>query len=426
MEDKNLIPILYNSTETEYLTDGLGQLFDVQSCIVSEEANGSFTLDMEYPKNGSLVNHILKGNQILAKPNDIDKEHAFRILEVDKSTSNSTISITATSITNDEGRNIVRAIKVSNKNAADAMNMIKNNLVLKSRFEYLSDITTIKSFENGHMTPLSAVIGDENSLYNFYGGELKRTNTSIQLLQRRGRDKVTTIEKGKNASGITHNISYNGKYTSILPYVALTGLTSTEKKNLDYYQVRNVELGSGLTVVLTRTRNKSVIFQCDMNLTSEFKEDGVYKLAKNMLIHRSGTEFEDMYWIDLDEIRVIAEETNSLVKKRIIYSNKIIKKIQSCKNIITIHSHPDSFPPSIADFNSNYDHNYVVGIVACHNGKLYMYSANERINEDYYKLVVEGFLKIGYNEEEAQIKALENLQINFDIKFKEVTDYDCI
>lgn len=152
----------------------------------------------------------------------------------------------------------------------------------------------------------------------------------------------------------------------------------------------------------------------------------LYKLAKNMLIHRSGTEFEDMYWIDLDEIRVIAEETNSLVKKRIIYSNKIIKKIQSCKNIIIIHSHPDSFPPSIADFNSNYDHNYVVGIVACHNGKLYMYSANERINEDYYKLVVEGFLKIGYNEEEAQIKALENLQINFDIKFKEVTDYDCI
>ena len=145
-----------------------------------------------------------------------------------------------------------------------------------------------------------------------------------------------------------------------------------------------------------------------------------------MLIHRSGTEFEDMYWIDLDEIRVIAEETNSLVKKRIIYSNKIIKKIQSCKNIITIHSHPDSFPPSIADFNSNYDHNYVVGIVACHNGKLYMYSANERINEDYYKLVVEGFLRIGYNEEEAQIKALENLHINFDIKFKEVTDYDCI
>ena len=152
----------------------------------------------------------------------------------------------------------------------------------------------------------------------------------------------------------------------------------------------------------------------------------LYKLAKNMLIHRSGTEFEDMYWIDLDENRVIADETNSLVKKRIIYSNKTIKKIQLCKNIITIHSHPDSFPPSIADFNSNYDHNYVVGIVACHNGKLYMYSANERINEDYYKLVVEGFLKTGYNEEEAQIKALENLQINFDIKFKEVTDYDCI
>ena len=38
-----------------------------------------------------------------------------------------------------------------------------------------------------------------------------------------------------------------------------------------------------------------------------------------MLIHRSGTEFEDMYWIDLDEIRVIAEETNSSKKTNYLF-----------------------------------------------------------------------------------------------------------
>jgi hypothetical protein len=50
-----------------------------------------------------------------------------------------------------------------------------------------------------------------------------------------------------------------------------------------------------------------------------------------------------------------------------------------------------------------------------------MYSANERINEDYYKLVVERFIKSGYNEDEAQVVALLKIQQNFDIDFKEVT-----
>lgn len=140
-----------------------------------------------------------------------------------------------------------------------------------------------------------------------------------------------------------------------------------------------------------------------------------------MLIHRSGTTFEDMYWIDLDSIKVVAKETNSSIPKRIEYSDSTKKIIGEYSNLLTVHTHPDSFPPSIEDLNSNYDHSYVVGIVACHDGRLYMYSANERINENYYKLVVEEFIKRGYNEDEAQILALAEIQQNFDINFKEVT-----
>ena len=58
----------------------------------------------------------------------------------------------------------------------------------------------------------------------------------------------------------------------------------------------------------------------------------------------------------------------------------------------------------------------------CHDGRVYIYATNERVNENYYKLVVEGYLKSGYNENEAQIMALYEIQKNFDIKFKEVTD----
>lgn len=143
-------------------------------------------------------------------------------------------------------------------------------------------------------------------------------------------------------------------------------------------------------------------------------------------MHRAGTEFEDMYWIDLNSITVIAKETNSNIPKRIEYSDATKRSIHNYDHLLTVHNHPDSFPPSINDLNSNYDHSYVVGIIVCHDGRIYMYSANERINENYYKLVVEGFLKKGYNEDEAQIAALSEIQENFDINFKEVKADDGI
>ena len=152
----------------------------------------------------------------------------------------------------------------------------------------------------------------------------------------------------------------------------------------------------------------------------------LYSITKEMLIHRSGTLYEDMYWIDLDTISVVAREIKSIDPKRIEYSSFTKKIIQNYNGLLTIHTHPDSFPPSIDDFNSNFDHNYSIGLVACHDGKIYMYSANERLNENYYKLVVEEYIKNGYNESEAQYVALQEIQQNFDINFKEVVANDGI
>lgn len=152
----------------------------------------------------------------------------------------------------------------------------------------------------------------------------------------------------------------------------------------------------------------------------------LYKIAKKMLLHRSGTEYEDMYWIDLINGKIVCKITDSKYKKKILYTTTIKKMIKESENLLTIHTHPDSFPPSIDDINSNYDHNYEIGIVICHDGRVYMYSAEERINVNYYKLTVEDYLKNGYNEDTAQIEALKELQKKFSIYFKEVTEDDCV
>lgn len=148
----------------------------------------------------------------------------------------------------------------------------------------------------------------------------------------------------------------------------------------------------------------------------------IFQLSKKMLEHRSGTRFEDMYWIDAAHQTVIAEETESSSEEQIIYSNSIQSKIQKYDNLITLHSHPNSYPPSINDLNSNFINHYGLGIVVCHDGKIFKYASNQKIREDYYKMVVEKHLKKGYNEYEAQVEALMELVIKFDIMVKEVTE----
>ncbi|MCI8978978.1 MAG: hypothetical protein HFI99_18720, partial [Lachnospiraceae bacterium] len=122
----------------------------------------------------------------------------------------------------------------------------------------------------------------------------------------------------------------------------------------------------------------------------------IFQLSKKMLEHRSGTKFEDMYWIDAAHRRVIAKETESCSEEQIVYSNSIRSKISKYENLITLHSHPNSYPPSINDLNSNFINHYGLGIVACHDGKIFKYASNQEIREDYYKMVVEKYLKKGY------------------------------
>ncbi|MBP3593489.1 MAG: hypothetical protein J6J44_03095 [Lachnospiraceae bacterium] len=97
----------------------------------------------------------------------------------------------------------------------------------------------------------------------------------------------------------------------------------------------------------------------------------IYSKAKEMLLHRSGTLYEDMYWLDADTGKIIAKEIDSSEEEQILYSESISKAIKGGNKIIAVHTHPCSMPPSIADFNSAKDHNYMLGVVLCHDGKIF-------------------------------------------------------
>ncbi len=146
----------------------------------------------------------------------------------------------------------------------------------------------------------------------------------------------------------------------------------------------------------------------------------LYQLAKKMLIHRSGTMYEDMYWIDPTNIQVVATEITGTLEQRIIYSEATKKAIRGKEGLLTIHSHPGSSPPSLEDFNSNYMNRNGLGIVCGHDGSVYKYWAKEMVQKEKSDFYFRKYYSIFRNENEAQKQMWKEMKDQFKVYLEEV------
>ena len=138
---------------------------------------------------------------------------------------------------------------------------------------------------------------------------------------------------------------------------------------------------------------------------------------------RDKSTIVDSNYISSGEFRkkdILAREINSFEEEQILYSKSINRAITGKRNVLAMHTHPCSMPPSIADFNSVYEHNYLLGIVVCHNSKIFCYKSSESITQTMYNLYVADYYKTVNDEYEAQILALNEMMETYDISYWEV------
>lgn len=147
---------------------------------------------------------------------------------------------------------------------------------------------------------------------------------------------------------------------------------------------------------------------------------GLYNAAKTALLHRSGTELEDMYWFDSRTGEIIAKELNAAEPRIVTYSDKTKAAIRSNDNVIALHTHPGSMPPSVDDLNACFRNGYKLGVIACHNGRVFGYVSEQLLNPRLYEMYTERGIKDGLSEYDAQIFALNKLKRSYDIDFWEV------
>lgn len=223
-------PRIYAPSETDFSTNGLGILRDCSYVEITEEANGKYELELEYPLGTRFDEYFEDDYQIKAKPNDQEDYHIFYIDDKDVDTFMDTVTVYAKSRTYRLGRRAVTKVEVDSQTAQNAMKLIENGMDKSSDILLYSDIPTTSSTTFEARNVLNCIAGEQGSLLQYWGGEIKREPFRLSLLKRRGRDNIGTIRYGKDLAGLKIKLDWSGMKTRIIPYVDAQGAEGTSNR----------------------------------------------------------------------------------------------------------------------------------------------------------------------------------------------------
>lgn len=227
-------PILYEQNERVFDTNGMGILHDAISAEVTEVRNAEFELELKYPVGGEWAQALTQNRYILVKPNDYDEPHAFRIYEIEKEADSNQITVKGVTKTDELSGNVIKPLSIKSATPSAAWEQLKRVAVDPIEYNFISDIQTAKDTNMDIRNVLNAIAGEEGSFIDTWGGEIKRTNNTIYLYSKRGKDHVTTIRPRKNLKNVKVKSSMAGKFTRILPYVTFTPEGENEAEQVIY------------------------------------------------------------------------------------------------------------------------------------------------------------------------------------------------
>ena len=217
-----MIPKLYESNETEFKTNGLGSLSDAISCKVTEERNGAFELEMEYPVGG-LHYDLIEANRIIyAKPNETSEPQPFDIKEVTLSMDGMKATIYAQHM-----RYRLNGVPIKPFSATGIVNALQglvDNALINMGFTVWTDIdNTSSKFELKEPNTFGQLLGGtDGSILDVFSGssgcEYEFNKKAIKLWAHRGSDSGVTIRYGKNLKGCKMETNIESVYTGVLAY----------------------------------------------------------------------------------------------------------------------------------------------------------------------------------------------------------------
>ncbi|EOP78373.1 phage minor structural protein [Bacillus cereus HuB4-4] len=228
---------LYKPDETDFLHNGIGILSDaVHEATVQEDLNGVYVLSFKYPLF-SPHGLDIKGQSLIQVPTP-DGDQLFRV--ANPSASMGILSVFCYHVFYDLIDNFLEDTNIVGKTGIGALTQLKGALQYPSRFNFFSDIGKLNNARLVRMNPIEALLdtSKDNCFLNRWGGELKRDNFLVNILEKRGMDRGVKIQHKKDLLGYEASVDWQSPITKIMP-IGFDGLLLPEKyvtsANVDKY-----------------------------------------------------------------------------------------------------------------------------------------------------------------------------------------------
>lgn len=210
-------PILYESNETAFTSNGLGRLQDCISCIVYEERNSLFECDFSYPVDGAHFDDIRCGRIITVTHDDSGDVQPFDIVSYSKPIEG-IVTFHAVHISY---RQSYLTASGSNINSLSDAFALFSTAQPENPFSYDADFESNAYFAAADGVPRSVrqmLGGMEGSILDSYGGEYEFDKFRVTLHRNRGVQRDFVIRYGVNMLKYQDDTDYSGTYSSCIPY----------------------------------------------------------------------------------------------------------------------------------------------------------------------------------------------------------------
>lgn len=225
-------PILFDKNSTDFTTNGIGRLSDAVSCVVAEEINGQYEMEMRYPITGAHYSDIGINSIIMTRHEDSDDLQPFEVYRVTKPI-NGIVTINAHHISYRLSKVVCMPFSVSaGANACnDTLQGLKSHAVGSdvNIFTFWTDVHTLGTYDQTSPASIRQRLGGvEGSVLDQFGGEYEWDKFDVKLHQTRGNQNTGyTLKYGKNITDIEQEEELSNVITGVVPYWTNTDRTET-------------------------------------------------------------------------------------------------------------------------------------------------------------------------------------------------------
>ena len=315
-----MIPILYTADERRFVTNGLGRLTDCTRCVVTEERNGIYECEFDYPIAGAHFDEIEIGRLVACTHDDRHDIQPFVIYARTVPDLNGIVTFYAHHISYRLSDVVVMPFAASS--VAEALQNISAYSVNANPFTFWTDKTTVANFEND--VPRNArnmLGGEENSILDVYGsGEYEFDRFEVKLYAHRGADSDVEIRYSKNLTGLSEDIDHSGTYNAVVPFWtnAEGRFVSLPEKMIIFEGVEpQIAYLTDHNLVIIRTENYepievayTMVDAAPMDLSDAFEEEPTVTQLRNAAISRfnSSKGWEPSENLEVDFIQLAQTE----------------------------------------------------------------------------------------------------------------------